>query len=744
MTLGEKIQLSRKKKGMSQEDLANLLNVSRQAVQKWESDASTPEVNKLIEISNVFDVSLDWLLKGVETKPNEEKPIEEEYVKEDKPSYKEEQSRNNEPYYLRPRGGIFTAARVFIIIGMILTPLSLVSSILGPTGSLFALLGLIMYVITIPLGVSTIVKLNTASDKRDVIPFGVFCIPLVSVLGGILVLAIDPKLFKDGNHPRRRTPVILPGVGAVSIESPKEVIEEPIIEQAPVRELTEEEKKERDRKQILGASIFLRILIFLGIIAVFVLSLVNYRHGAITTLAYVLIILTNIYTLIIIPLRSRTKIHIFFLLDISFVLNMIGAILIFSAEYFTDIDLVVAILAFVGALFTLLLVLIHSVLKKYEIESTSVEEVKAEENESDETATEVNEVEDNKEEANKKPFNVKAIAAVIVVIISTVLISITAPISKAAQNDNKYNRLVQASQWAITDEMAREFYYLVDDANLDYKETKHYISEYYYKRLNYIVYHYKYDYYYEMNNRLLSWFNNNTYKNSNELRFVGQNVHYYNKAKDMGRVYSNITDAKELKGYLNNLSDNYEDSRRVKDAFETIESARAKFGNGSTTAGKYTNPTNSQSAIYRNYLNDLADIDLGGTFFDLSKLVNSFDIRKIIFGADWSTIDGNYSFTWKENDEGTSQVLSHKMPDATQEGKSYYFDTYYDYDYYSTSRPTIVSNNITFSLVNQANDQDKFDLFKVLSVDYSSVNFVVKVEISYTHETVLMYSPRFN
>lgn len=59
MDLGEKITLARKKKAMSQEDLANLLNVSRQAVQKWESGVSIPEVNKLVQISNMLDVSLD-------------------------------------------------------------------------------------------------------------------------------------------------------------------------------------------------------------------------------------------------------------------------------------------------------------------------------------------------------------------------------------------------------------------------------------------------------------------------------------------------------------------------------------------------------------------------------------------------------------------------------------------------------------------------------------------------------------
>ncbi|MBO7121314.1 MAG: helix-turn-helix transcriptional regulator, partial [Bacilli bacterium] len=76
MELGEKIQISRKKKGMSQEDLANVLNVSRQAVQKWESGVSNPELNKVIELGRVLDVSLDWLL-------DENKILKEEAVVEE-------------------------------------------------------------------------------------------------------------------------------------------------------------------------------------------------------------------------------------------------------------------------------------------------------------------------------------------------------------------------------------------------------------------------------------------------------------------------------------------------------------------------------------------------------------------------------------------------------------------------------------------------------------------------------------
>lgn len=63
MTLSEKLYALRKKRGLSQEQLAEQLNVSRQAISKWESGLSTPESEKLLLISNYFQVSLDYLLK---------------------------------------------------------------------------------------------------------------------------------------------------------------------------------------------------------------------------------------------------------------------------------------------------------------------------------------------------------------------------------------------------------------------------------------------------------------------------------------------------------------------------------------------------------------------------------------------------------------------------------------------------------------------------------------------------------
>lgn len=62
MTVGQRIAQKRKELGLSQEGLGERLGVSRQAIYKWESDATLPEIEKLINLSREFSVSVDWLL----------------------------------------------------------------------------------------------------------------------------------------------------------------------------------------------------------------------------------------------------------------------------------------------------------------------------------------------------------------------------------------------------------------------------------------------------------------------------------------------------------------------------------------------------------------------------------------------------------------------------------------------------------------------------------------------------------
>ena len=69
MNMADRIQYLRKSKGISQEELADKVGVSRQAVSKWESEQSTPDVEKIILLSDLFEVTTDYLLKGIEPVP---------------------------------------------------------------------------------------------------------------------------------------------------------------------------------------------------------------------------------------------------------------------------------------------------------------------------------------------------------------------------------------------------------------------------------------------------------------------------------------------------------------------------------------------------------------------------------------------------------------------------------------------------------------------------------------------------
>lgn len=69
MKLPEKIQRERKKMGLSQEKLAEKIGVSRQAITKWENGLASPELEKIVSLSECFKVSTDYLLKDNITEP---------------------------------------------------------------------------------------------------------------------------------------------------------------------------------------------------------------------------------------------------------------------------------------------------------------------------------------------------------------------------------------------------------------------------------------------------------------------------------------------------------------------------------------------------------------------------------------------------------------------------------------------------------------------------------------------------
>ncbi len=118
MQISEKIAFLRKKKGWSQEQLAVKLEVSRQAVYKWEAGISYPEIDKIKKLALMFDISFnDFLDDDIDITKNEEPVIEKEIVeekKEEKPT-----SEEGAPPTENGEGSKKTAILPFIIVGAV-------------------------------------------------------------------------------------------------------------------------------------------------------------------------------------------------------------------------------------------------------------------------------------------------------------------------------------------------------------------------------------------------------------------------------------------------------------------------------------------------------------------------------------------------------------------------------------------------------------------------------------------------
>ena len=101
MTLGEKLQRLRRERTMSQEELAAQITVSRQAISKWELDESVPDIANVVQLSQVFGVSTDYLLLD-DAAPQPAQPV---------PAQREKQEGTAKVLYV---GSVF-----FVVIGVL-------------------------------------------------------------------------------------------------------------------------------------------------------------------------------------------------------------------------------------------------------------------------------------------------------------------------------------------------------------------------------------------------------------------------------------------------------------------------------------------------------------------------------------------------------------------------------------------------------------------------------------------------
>ena len=116
MILADKIIELRKRSGMSQEELAEKLGVSRQSVSKWEGAQSTPDINRILQLSEIFSVSTDTLLKDEEDLPTGAAPTAEPSVETEPPLRKVSMEEANRFLAVNKKRSVLTPLGVALCI----------------------------------------------------------------------------------------------------------------------------------------------------------------------------------------------------------------------------------------------------------------------------------------------------------------------------------------------------------------------------------------------------------------------------------------------------------------------------------------------------------------------------------------------------------------------------------------------------------------------------------------------------
>ena len=197
MNLSDRIQYLRKVRGISQEGLAEKLGVSRQAVSKWESEQSMPDLDKIISMSDYFEVTTDYLLKGIE-------PV---VQKEEEQSIKHRRIASNICYQLSLGFvglGIILSIIVadFLKLSVLLTPVLIVQGVgllVWGTGrnlsevrpSFQVKLALILFLLFVPLGFLS----NVLFPLGKIFPYPTSLAASLTFVTFYLILGVCISLF---------------------------------------------------------------------------------------------------------------------------------------------------------------------------------------------------------------------------------------------------------------------------------------------------------------------------------------------------------------------------------------------------------------------------------------------------------------------------------------------------------------------------------------------------------------------
>ena len=190
-TLGEKIMQLRQKQGLSQEAFGEKLGVSRQAVSKWETGQAAPDIDKIIAMSEIFEVSTDYLLKGVEEEAGESSIKEEPADNADQPeSLWEKIKRKARRLEFKSKKTVFGVPLVHIKAGRAKGIIAVGLSATGVVSVGFLSMGLLSWGIlslgllatgTFSLGALSIGGISAGIFALGGVAFGVFTLGGVSI-----------------------------------------------------------------------------------------------------------------------------------------------------------------------------------------------------------------------------------------------------------------------------------------------------------------------------------------------------------------------------------------------------------------------------------------------------------------------------------------------------------------------------------------------------------------------------------
>lgn len=160
MNLGEKIIGLRKREGMTQEELASKLNVSRQTISKWELSQSNPELGYIVKLSELFGVTTDYLIREEDTQEN----INSNDKENNQDNQKSQVSYTNTKDFKHDKNGLSTRQIAGIVVASLGGLLAIISIImLRDSGDW--LLGILTGIVTAVVGFELLLIKKNAGIK---------------------------------------------------------------------------------------------------------------------------------------------------------------------------------------------------------------------------------------------------------------------------------------------------------------------------------------------------------------------------------------------------------------------------------------------------------------------------------------------------------------------------------------------------------------------------------------------------